>query len=379
MTPHESDHPLPLLPVEASVPQRWGRTLACLVVCVIGLLVGRWIIDSGISLRPEGRLVRGKSSYLKVLSFRETKDEYDVVFLGSSRVQRGIHPEDFDARMEELGRPVRSFNFGLGGIRFPETVYWVDWILAQRPEKLRWFFIELQPIEHWIQPVTGWRSRRFLNWHGWSSTRYSLGAREVAELEDAAWRGEPHLTAFLRRSFNIGNGIYTLREAFFPDLSGLPRAGYDWTDASGPILKLGQGWQNYQSKESSVPIGRLTARGGKPGETPPLLIEVVDEIVAKVEAHGIVPIFFHGPAGRPRQDLRGAFRAGLIPTFFAYEMGMGWELSQRYNAANPGSEKAPEDFFSDSLHLNVAGAHIFGGRMAEDFHAYLETRGAGAK
>ena len=379
MTSDEPVKPLPLLPVEGGAPHRWGFSLTCLLTCTIGLLIGMWIVNSGVDLQPEARLVRGTSSYIKTLAFRETKDAYDVVFLGSSRVQRGIHPADFDARMDELGRPVRSFNFGIGGIRFPETVYWADWILAQRPERLRWFFIELQPVEHWIQPKVGWRSKRFLNWHTWKSTALSLGVLEVEELEDADWRKRQHLNGFLRRSFNIGNGIYALGEVLSPGSHILPPAGYDWSDSNARNLKLGLGWRNYQSGPPSLPLGPLVERGGQTGDTSPLLCAAVDAIVTMVEAHGIEPILFRGPAGRPRLDLRQAFRAGDLPTLFAYELSMGWKLAKRYNAKHPGSKTEPKDYFSDSLHLNEAGAHVFGRLMADDFHAYLETQGADTK
>jgi hypothetical protein len=48
--------------------------------------------------------------------FAEQKDSFDVLFAGSSNIQRGIIPEVFDARMSERGHPVRSFNLAAAGM-----------------------------------------------------------------------------------------------------------------------------------------------------------------------------------------------------------------------------------------------------------------------
>jgi hypothetical protein len=171
-----------------------------------------------------------------------------------------------------------------------------------------------------------------------------------------------------------------LREAFRPWSSPLPQAGYDWRDEDAHPLPLGQGWQLYQAQAPAKAVGPLErSTGGAPAEIPALMAETLSALIAHLEAHGVQPIFFLGPAGRPRDDVRSVFEAGLLPNLFAYELGTGYRLAERYNEENPSAETAPKDYFSDSLHLNEAGARIFGKWLAEDFHGFLEAQGRTAK
>lgn len=49
--------------------------------------------------------------------FREHKDRYDVLFVGSSRFYHQIIPKQFDTRVGENGDArLRSFNFGYDGM-----------------------------------------------------------------------------------------------------------------------------------------------------------------------------------------------------------------------------------------------------------------------
>lgn len=333
------------------------------------------LIDAGIDLRAEGRLERGESSHGKTRAFLQGKDDYEVVFLGSSRVQRGIYPGTFDETLAELGRPLRSFNFGVGGVRFPEMLYWIAWILEQDPQSLGWLFIELQPIEHWIQPAHGWSSKRFTNWHSWAGTELAIRTVWAVQPDDVHRRIRGHAHRFLHRFFNVGAGVVTLAEFLFPRKAPLPPAGYDWRDELGRELNLGQGWRQFQAKPSPMTFGRLRRAAPPTVETDALQVEVLTELVSRLKARGIRPIFLIGPGGRPRDKLRSAFQAGHIPNLFAYELGLGWRLAEEEKRENPETEPTAADYFSDSLHLNEAGARIFGRLLAEEFHAFLEEEG----
>lgn len=73
--------------------------------------------------------------------------DYDTVFVGSSRIHRGIVPARFDRRMDELGVPTRSFNLGLAGARPHDFEAMVAWLVEQRSPQLRRVFIELYAYE----------------------------------------------------------------------------------------------------------------------------------------------------------------------------------------------------------------------------------------
>ena len=79
-------------------------------------------------------------------------DEVDTIFLGSSRVMRGISPALFDARMSAIGRPTVSYNFGVAGTRSHDYERQLDWILAQRPKKLKRIVLEAGTYRQSIRP-----------------------------------------------------------------------------------------------------------------------------------------------------------------------------------------------------------------------------------
>lgn len=73
-------------------------------------------------------------------------DEYDALFIGSSRTFRQLLPEIFDAEMTAAGYPVRAFNAGVDGMRPPEDTYMMEKILAHRTRPLRYVLVECNPI-----------------------------------------------------------------------------------------------------------------------------------------------------------------------------------------------------------------------------------------
>ncbi|MCU0862370.1 MAG: hypothetical protein MUC36_01140 [Planctomycetes bacterium] len=66
---------------------------------------------------------------------QQTLDQWDTLFVGSSRVHRGIDPAEFDRRAAELGVATSSYNLGLAGVRPIDFVQVIAW-LCQQP-KLR--------------------------------------------------------------------------------------------------------------------------------------------------------------------------------------------------------------------------------------------------
>jgi hypothetical protein len=79
--------------------------------------------------------------------FSAHKDEFDTLFIGSSRVYFQISPAIFDRVTRESGLPTHSFNFGIGGMYLPETAYLLEQILSLRPRNLRWVFIEYDELQ----------------------------------------------------------------------------------------------------------------------------------------------------------------------------------------------------------------------------------------
>jgi hypothetical protein len=110
--------------------------------------------------------------------FAEHKDEFDTLFIGSSRIYFQISPAIFDRVTRESGLPTHSFNFGIGGMYLPETSYLLEQILNLKPRNLRWVFIEYDEMQTKWSPENQ-TSRRALYWADWK--RVSLLLRKLTD------------------------------------------------------------------------------------------------------------------------------------------------------------------------------------------------------
>lgn len=121
--------------------------------------------------------------------FAAHKDEFDTLFIGSSRVYFQISPAIFDRVTREGGIPTRSFNFGIGGMYLPETGYLLEQILDLKPRNLRWVFIEYDELQTKWSPENQ-TSRRALYWADWR--RVSLLLRKLTDAgTDPLWLPSP--------------------------------------------------------------------------------------------------------------------------------------------------------------------------------------------
>jgi hypothetical protein len=110
---------------------------------------------------------------LKMRFFAAHKDEFDTIFIGSSRIYSGVSPFTFDQIMARAGRPSRTFNFGVNGMYPPESFYVLDQILSMNPRKLKRVFVELDDLQE--TSLSGEQtSQRVLYWHDWERTRLVL-------------------------------------------------------------------------------------------------------------------------------------------------------------------------------------------------------------
>jgi len=120
---------------------------------------------------PEVPVVQDKLGHLS-----RHGDEYDVLFVGSSRVQFQIMPVVFDRVAGENGVPVKSFNAGVAGMGSPEDAYLLEEILRRPHARLRWVFVELARLGTGLDREA---TVRFSYWH--DATRLQLIARRLWE------------------------------------------------------------------------------------------------------------------------------------------------------------------------------------------------------
>jgi len=76
--------------------------------------------------------------------FDEHRDDFEIVFVGSSRIAHGISPKLFDETAGEHGHQWRSFNLGRDKMKQDECLALARHEAALRPRKLQYLFLELQ-------------------------------------------------------------------------------------------------------------------------------------------------------------------------------------------------------------------------------------------
>ena len=149
---------------------------------------GRGFLDVGIAVLAFILVCAGLNALLpfpeidvvsaELRFFTEHRDEFDTVFVGSSRIHHQISPAIFDRITREAGHPTRTFNFGINGMFPPESGYVLERLLSAKPRQLKWVFIELDELETRRIPKAE-ASRRSLYWHDWKRT--SLVLRKILD------------------------------------------------------------------------------------------------------------------------------------------------------------------------------------------------------
>jgi hypothetical protein len=245
--------------------------------------------------------------------FAAHKDEFDTLFIGSSRVYFQISPAIFDRVTRESGMPTHSFNFGVGGMYLPETAYLLEQILNLKPRNLKWVFIEYDELQ------TKWSSenqssRRALYWADWK--RVSLLLRKLTDAgTDPLWLSNPaklrdiilrqngekstrslltfYLTQIERNYTNISRAADVLDHFLSRDTKGR-RASYLGAASDGYVTR-----PNRMSPSQAAAYERaLAAAMAQTGTRPlsPYAMEAYRQCAQEVRNIGAVPIFLITPS-----------------------------------------------------------------------------------
>jgi hypothetical protein len=309
-----------------------------------------------LSGRSELRLPLGSTERVKLAEYREHAGEYDAVFVGTSRILRGVDPTVFDRSMGELGHPLRSYNFGLNGMGFLEQLHLVDWILAQRPDRLRFLFIEpterdavmrlVGREEHKVNLFT----MRSVYWHApeetwlgihatWDSPRKTAKKIELTRL---------HLLHLVHRLCNVGVGVGLVNIFLTPGEPGAGLvAGFVPRDPEGPE------W------DAVAEGAQREAAAHEPGR---LVVDFMTKMAERTRAAGVRPLFVLPPTPQ-------------APVLSRYLDASDWqapaEVLHYSRKSFPEILADQNQYFYDEGHLNLRGAELFSARLARDFAALL--------
>lgn len=322
---------------------------------------------------PGTQLEELSTGRVKYQYFARHKDEFDAVFLGTSRVYREFMPTVFDRALERRGHQLKSFNFGLRAMRHPEMRFTVDWILRRKPERLKWMFIELTPE---IIDAAGVRlheespfSARVINWHDAAITWMLCRAVLASDLPFSEKIGaiRSHLHQFAYKFTNMGVGLSVAGHLLGYDRSAPPpdyrTTGYVPFLAEGdPKLMISNEIFLGQPEVLGDELRRLKER--LPATTPdPYLMASLRWVVDRIRSAGAEPVFvILPPRWEPGVEMFDEEHTFGLPVVFAYD----------------DPDRYPEFYALENLfninHLNENGARILSRTFARDFSSFLESR-----
>ncbi len=294
-------------------------------------------------------------------------DEFDVIFLGSSRVAHQIVPAVFDRAVAESGRKVRSFNAGVPAMVPPEDGYVLDEILQRPHRRLRWVFLELQPLAAQSDSTLAGTGRMDY-WHDWPrmwlmsklavadcAHAWSVPAeRRREKLGQALERWWEHLRLFAENSTNYGRGAALAGRATSrkkvkrSKLEGGGEAGDGWAIPSGGMNMAGQLLADYERAQA------LLRQTGRRRFADPVGEEALWRKLDTLRARGITPILMIPPTLATEQFFPERLReSGVVVLDFSDP------------ALHPEFYATPNR--KDGVHLNLQGAELFSRALAKGF------------
>jgi len=141
----------------------------------------------------------------------EHKDDFDAVFVGSSRIFHGVSPKIFDETLRKAGCPSRSFNAAADAMGPPESISWVRRLAALKPRGLKRVFLELSALQE-VPQTPGKTTVRDVYWQDAGAMRFAArrlegDLRERRPFREALSRFAMSLRLFAQNESNVGRGL----------------------------------------------------------------------------------------------------------------------------------------------------------------------------
>ena len=350
---------------------RW-RTVVRNMVFFFAVLIGfEWVVDRLESPFQGADKVEKKFAY-----FAAHKDEFDFVFIGSSRVMNQISPRLFDREMAAAGRPCRSINLGYAAMFLPESAFLIERVRALHPARLRGMLVELSsptPRHDAQHPLMA----REIYWHGPVGTALACAAvltetsstYSAAERREQLWRQG---AIYARCLLHLDSGLTLLdhlrtlgnrrskRRLATPDLLGPDRDGFFplrtlLGQGEAGAVKTGGSTQDLQGFEDNVAALRAEEAAPLPAPAPPalgfalgqkILRDVMERQVRALRASRIEPVYFIGPGTTREQPFLDLAARGVVPRLFAFNDPVAYPELYR------------PDMRADRYHLSPRGAEL---------------------
>lgn len=317
---------------------------------------------------PEGVGLRAKLEY-----FREYKDEFDVLFIGSSRIVRGVDNALVDAKLAERGIEVRSFNLAVGGMRTFEQDHILHEVLRMEPARLRWIFFEGGPVgmgvrkDHIFRSPPNLNTDRGVAWHTGRETYNVLGslARLPLPTGEKIRQALLHLELMSSRYTNYGKGEKLIQELRESAQTRRER------EAKRDAILAGQGYQGLEEatgrevseellafREDPAPfeerMAAIAAENELPVDKEHLFLEVYEEQLRAAAERGIELVYLIPPGYEGTPERLMLHQSGVIPKL------LNFNDPARY------PELFRLDHRFDKGHMNRRGAVLLSGLIADE-------------
>jgi hypothetical protein len=236
--------------------------------------------------------------------FKKQRDQFEVLFIGSSRFFHQVIPQQFDEEVAQAGgAKVRSFNFGYDGAWPPESFYLLRQILTLQPARLKWVVIELKDIDFHLDENNR-STLRTAYWHDARHTKLACDDILAAHISEPDRRAllMGHLRLFLQHATNMGRGAELVSKRLAP--SPPRKKPYTWEPHAGYDAELTRTFP-----DDSLP--RLLADSERMKKLPapvpvrPVFHDALRAIIADVRRAGAEPIFVIAPTINPEENYGG--------------------------------------------------------------------------
>lgn len=317
----------------------------------------------------------------KLLQLARKGGEYDVLFIGSSRVQFQVMPSIFDRVAGDAGVRVKSFNAGVAGMGSPEDAYLLEQILRRPHGRLRWVFVELSRLGTGLDREA---TVRFTYWHDATRLRQiarrlwgqaseaqtglershcaTLGAR-YAIWSEMTGKLAGHARHWLARATNLGVGTQLL-DAWFRSRSRSRDAGRNLGDSGDGWVTAGRDRQQMmveaQAKYAQSYAERLAKPAGKErGDD--VSQAALEEMLATITRAGATPVLV------------------IPPTTFAQNFYPSEKRERELTILDFSDVRQNAELFLpehriDVDHVNTAGAELFSAALARRFVELVKQR-----
>lgn len=260
----------------------------------------------------------------KVESYLRQADAFDLVFLGSSRLQSGISPLAFDAALAERGTVLKSFNLAVGGMGMFELDYLIGRLLDRGRTRPCWLVVEWQEWDVGEVQGNSILSERSVYWHDLEHTLLALEGvrRKPWSLRERWPLARDHLAALALKWSSHGRGPETVRwlvQRALGRRAGPSRPIYDergyaardeGRESERHVARSPQQWSRLLSTIDEV--------NGGPDNAARFNFPALRRQIGRIAGAGITPIFLVPPVVKPT-PLAYQFEAeGLLPALAGF-------------------------------------------------------------